>query len=303
MSNFRQIGLGFLAAVFSSALVFGSMLLALVEGGKLVAIAPLLTPTNTFQIATPKPGEPTFTPTPSPTPTVTPTPSCAETPPDWIDYTVVSGQTLLTISQEYNISLETLYDLNCLQSEGLIGGIVLKVPQVPLPATPTPTSTTPTPTATKDKPDKPKASPRAQQACSGHPSGWVTYRVRSGDNLFRIALSYGLSTRELMAANCLSTTTIRPGQIIFVPGYPPRTPRPSATRVQPTPRPTINVPPPDPSDPPAPEPSEPPAPVPSEPPSPEPSEPPAPVPSEPPSPEPSEPPSPEPSEPPPSPYP
>jgi len=282
MSSIRQIGLGFLAAVFSTALVFGSMLLALVEGGKRVAFAPVFTPTNTFQIATPRPGEPTFTPTPSPTPTETPTPSCAETPPDWIDYTVMSGQTLVAISQEYNIPLETLYDLNCLQSEGLIGGIVLKVPPERPPAIPTPTFTPRQPTATEDEPDKPKASPKSQQACSGHPSGWVAYRIRQGDNLFRIALSYGLSTQVLMAANCLRTTTIKVGQIIFVPGYPPSTPRPIATRVPPTPRPTSDVPPPSPSEPPSPVPSEPPSPVPSEPPPPVPSEPPPPVPSEPP---------------------
>ena len=288
MSNFRQMGLGFLAALFSTALVFGSMLLALVEGGKRVALAPIYTPTNTLEIATPMPGEPTFTPTPSPTQTQTPLPSCTDTPSDWTEYLVMPGESLASIAQQYNIPEGILRALNCLQSDGIMGGIVLWVPPKPLPPTPTATFTPTEPATDEDESEQSKPSTKSQ-ACTGHPSGWVTYRIRSGDNLFRIALSYGLSTQALMNANCLTSRNIRPGQVIYVPRSLVNTTRPPATRIPPTRRPTNEVPPPDSNDPPSPVTVEPPAPVVTEP----------PIRTEPPSPPPSEPPSPEPSEPPP----
>jgi hypothetical protein len=85
MNALRQAGLGILTALFSSALVFGSMLLALAEGGKHVALLP--TPTSTEIIATlarraylhPTIPEPTETP-------VEPTAICESRPSGWTPY-------------------------------------------------------------------------------------------------------------------------------------------------------------------------------------------------------------------------
>jgi len=69
----------------------------------------------------------------------------------------------------------------------------------------------------------------------------VIYVVQRGDNLFRIALSYGLTTDELAAANGISNTSqIFVGQRLIIPvdgageapaGTPQATPTPSATAI------------------------------------------------------------------------
>jgi len=237
MSSVRQAGLGILTALFSSALVFGSMLLALAEGGKHIALAP--TPTNTALIATPKPGEPTFTPLPSLPPTETPTAPaspCEDRPPDWKPYEVLPGESLAEIAQAFGTSVEALRQANCLVSDTLYAGSVLFVPSPTPTPTPTSTATPQTPTATEEtKPTK--APPRQEASCSGHPGGWIAYKVKKGDTLYRIAISYGLSAAELKAANCLNSNVIRVGQIIFVPNYPPKIPKRT-----PTPRPTARPP-------------------------------------------------------------
>jgi spore germination protein len=56
------------------------------------------------------------------------------------------------------------------------------------------------------------------------------YIVRPGDTLFRIALSYNISSPQLQRANCMgSSTTIYTGQRLWVPNVPTRTPVPGVT--------------------------------------------------------------------------
>jgi LysM repeat protein len=50
------------------------------------------------------------------------------------------------------------------------------------------------------------------------PSGWQSYTVVRGDNLYRIARRYGTTVANLQAGNCLSGTAIRAGQTLYVPG-------------------------------------------------------------------------------------
>jgi LysM repeat protein len=44
-----------------------------------------------------------------------------------------------------------------------------------------------------------------------------TYQVRSGDNLFRIALRYGTTVEAIRAANWLTSNAIYPGQVLVIP--------------------------------------------------------------------------------------
>ncbi len=68
------------------------------------------------------------------------------------------------------------------------------------PITPSPVPQTPSPTACVP------------------PDGWVPYTVRSGDNLFRIALRAGVPLAELQEANCIpDASRIEVGQVIYVP--------------------------------------------------------------------------------------
>ena len=67
------------------------------------------------------------------------------------------------------------------------------------------------------------------------PNGWVSYTIRPGDTLSKIASSFQTTVAELIRANCLSSaSTIYAGQRIYVPYVPP-TGVPTKT---PTPKPT-----------------------------------------------------------------
>jgi LysM repeat protein len=68
----------------------------------------------------------------------------------------------------------------------------------------------------------------------GPPSGWVTYIVRDGDNLYRIGLATGASVEQLKLANCLTHDLILRGQNLHVPYLPVDTPTPSDTPNPPT---------------------------------------------------------------------
>jgi LysM repeat protein len=229
MSSLRQAGLGILTALFSTALVFGSMLLALVEGGKHVALAPA--PTTAPFIATPGPSEPTFTPSPSPSPSETPTESiteCKDKPAGWISHEVMSGESLQGLALAFGTSMEALRQANCLTVDTLYPGSLLSVPPPTPSPTSTATSTPPPPTATEEIKAK-KQPTRITARCDGHPTSWIPYKVKKGDTLFRIATTYGTTVARLMEENCLTSNIIRVGQVINVPNVPPKrtaTPRP-----------------------------------------------------------------------------
>lgn len=236
MNNLRQVGLGILTALFSTGLVFGSMLLALTEGGKHVALAPAQTVAPL--IATPKPGEPTFTAIPSVTPTELPTETtipCADRPEGWIKHEVLPGESLSQLAEAYGIPIQMLQDANCLEVDSIVGDSVLYVPPPTPTPTATPTATTPPPTEAKVK----KEPTRVVVRCDGPPRSWISYKVKRGDTLFSIARAYGTTAAILRAENCLTSNTIHPGDLIKVPNNPPLTPKSTATRV---PRPTSKPP-------------------------------------------------------------
>lgn len=240
MKEWKQAMLGIFMAVLSGAVLFGSVLLSLAEGGFQTAMSPSLTaaageleimPTLIFVT----PGGPTVIVTATSAPTITPTPSC-NYPADWMTITILPGDSLEGLAATYGVSPDSLMAGNCLVVNSLVAGSELRVP-VPLPATFPPTATnTRRPTAT-----------RAAVPC-GRPYGWVTYIVRSGDTLYSISLAFGVTVYDLQTANCLgSSTTIYTGQNLYVPNvatrtpwrtntpYPTRTPQPTATLTQGTP--------------------------------------------------------------------
>ena len=74
-------------------------------------------------------------------------------------------------------------------------------------ATDIPSTDTPAPTPT----------PLPTATVCGIQSGWIAYTVRPGDTLSTLAESVGLSTSALEAGNCLDTTTLYAGQILYLP--------------------------------------------------------------------------------------
>jgi LysM repeat protein len=136
--------------------------------------------------------------------------------------TTSAGDTIYSLAERYKTSAESLSTANCLLSADVPAGFALYVPPVP---------TVP-----------------VVIAC-GPPRGWArNHVVQPGDNLYRIALSYGTTYPQLQRANCMgSSTTIYSGQRLWVPNIPTRTPVPGVTVIPdvptatPTPTPTATT--------------------------------------------------------------
>ncbi len=217
MKDLRQVILGILAALLTTALLFGSLSLALVEGNLRRALAPSATlpgsPTSTPPGFTPSatftlpPGALTPTPTQTLTPTITPTSACPY-PSDWIRITIQPGDTLESLAEQYHTSPEELIANNCLPTTFLVPESFLYVPPLPQPE--------PTDTPTR-------------LPCGPYP-GWVLYTIRLGDNLYRLSIYFDVSEYELMFANCLTSSNITAGELLYVPNLPPPTLVPPPTR-------------------------------------------------------------------------
>ena len=214
MQALRQLGGGVIIAIFSVILVIGGVFLSLAETlpppatpTQIPPTLPLSFPTptvTTTQIPTQQSETPTDTASPPPTAILASPVTC--TPPSgWIQIITTAGDTIYALAQRYKTSTEELSAANCLTSADLPGGIALYVPPI---ATVT-------------------AIP------CGPPPGWVrAYIVQPGDNLYRIALAYGLTFPQLQRGNCMGTsTTIYVGQRLWVPNVPTRTLVPGTTIV------------------------------------------------------------------------
>lgn len=233
----RQAFSGILLALLSILLIFGSILLSLVETGIPIAQAPAASATvNLEEIPTLPykllPGEMTLTalanrPTASPTPTPGELSTCS-IPPAWIAVTVRMEDTLQSLALAYGTTPEELRQGNCLSTDALVPGKIY----VPPGATPT-------------LPPTPVVRPTSTPVPCGPPLGWVIYIVRHGDTLYALSLVLHVGVTDLQRANCMGTSiNIMAGQRLYVPFIPVYTPFPTAT-LPPylTPTPTITWPP------------------------------------------------------------
>jgi LysM repeat protein len=224
MQNLRQLGGGVIIALISVLLVIGGISLALAETLPSQAtptpIPPTVAldfPTATFTLAsllsetTTSTTTATLTPIVSVTDTLFPTntllvqASC--TPPGgWLRIFTASGDTIYSLAQRYKTTAENLSAANCLSSFDIPVGFALYVPPVP--------TVTVIP-------------------CGPPVSYTGRHVVQAGDNLYRIALSYGITYPQLQRANCMgSSTTIYAGQVLRVPYIvATRTPVPGVTIV------------------------------------------------------------------------
>lgn len=223
MQNLRQLGVGVIIAIVSVMLVIGGIFLSLAESLPSPATPTQIPPTLPQSFPTPTP---TITaiesPSPSPTasqasvqpttevaslfPTTISSPPASCTPPSgWIRIVTSTGDTIYSLAQRYKTSADSLSAANCLTSADLSAGFVLYVPPVP--------TVTVIP--------------------CGPPAGWVrAHVVQPGDNLYRIALSYGVTYPQLQRANCMgSSTIIYAGQRLWVPNIATRTPIPGVTLI------------------------------------------------------------------------
>lgn len=100
-------------------------------------------------------------------------------------YVVQRGDTLWGISRRYGVDAAAIRAANGLPSSSLRIGQQLRVPAGP-----------------------PAPGPALSEA---------VYRVRAGDNLWRIARRHGTQPRDIQQANGLSSTRIYPGQLLQIP--------------------------------------------------------------------------------------
>ncbi len=221
MQNLRQLGGGVIIALVSVILVIGGISLALAETlpsqATPTTIPPtisLVFPTATYTVSSVISETPTTTATETQTsaPLTTSTvfvtntlfiPASCTPPSGWVRVFTRSGDSVYSLAQRYKTTAEALGAANCLSSFDIPVGLALYVPAVP--------TVTVIP--------------------CGPPASYVkAYVVRPGDNLFQIALSYGITYPQLQRANCMgSSTTIYAGQLLWVPNLPTRTPVPGVT--------------------------------------------------------------------------
>jgi LysM repeat protein len=119
----------------------------------------------------------------------------------------------------------------------VIGGISLALAESYVPVIPTPTETQaliasfPSPTSpslafiTETSPPSPTETVPPPTSCPP-PPGWVAISVGPGEDLLTLASRYKITREQLLAANCLFSTDLPTGSILYVPPIPTNTPVP-----------------------------------------------------------------------------
>jgi murein DD-endopeptidase MepM/ murein hydrolase activator NlpD len=138
---------------------------------------------------------------------------------------VTAGETLRSIAQAYNKTIDELALLNSINVTDIIyvGQELIIVPGDPTPQ-PTPMPTQP-PTSTEATPEPEAIAPTPVTqdiVVSDDPSTSIIHTVQSGETLFRIGLQYNLTVTDLAQANnLLDPTQIYAGQQLIIPGIEP----------------------------------------------------------------------------------
>lgn len=99
------------------------------------------------------------------------------------EYTVVQGDTLYGISNQFGVSAIDLANLNNVKAETLQIGQILKIPS----------------------------------SFGTNPNTMFMYTVKKGDNLYAISKKYLTTVDEIMKLNNLKTTSISIGQVLRIP--------------------------------------------------------------------------------------
>jgi len=187
---------------------------------------------NTQQLANPQPevanSNETALTNPTPDTNVAPPPPIVNTPPpvttpppppvaEMQEYTIVKGDLLGNIAKNNHVSTPAMLDANPgIDPKRLKIGQKIKIPA---------------PTSAPSSSVSPMGAPTAVDA--GATGGAITYKVKSGDNLTKIAGHFHVSVKALQSANNLNTTSIKVGQVLKIPGTAAPSPTPEAAPVPP----------------------------------------------------------------------
>ena len=117
------------------------------------------------------------------------------TMPDYVNYTVQAGDSLYSIANKFGTTVDKIKKDNNLKTDVLSIGQVLIV-------------------------DDNKGVSSVEE-CYGEdfvvPGDYITYTVKSGDNLYSIARKYNTSVSEIKSLNNLSTNNLSLGQVLKIP--------------------------------------------------------------------------------------
>jgi len=146
---------------------------------------------------------------------VAPPPPVIETPPvitTLSEHTISKGESFYTLGKKYGVGFKAIADANPgVNPNRLKIGDKIKIPP---PKTPGAVSLNGTAPATVD--------------------GVKTYKVKSGDNLMKIAKVHGVTVKQIRAANNLRTDQIKVGQTLKIPTKEPA-PAPVLESIPPVP--------------------------------------------------------------------
>ena len=120
--------------------------------------------------------------------------------PAWVDYTVVSGDSLWKISRSFEVSIQSIREASRLTSDTLRVGQVIQIP--------------------KDDNTVRVAAPPSELVSEAVPvegSLGREYIVMPGDTLSRIAARNGTSVGAIRSANNLTSDVIRVGELLILP--------------------------------------------------------------------------------------
>ena len=131
-------------------------------------------------------------------------------PPTYKTYVARKGDTLPRIARKYGVSVSSLAAANSLSTRSKVArGQEIMVPEKVASA-----KTNKARTPAKAKPPKGET---AQASVKKAPPGETSYRVRSGDTLYQIAMRHGVSVAEILAINGLGGGAIKPGDKLKIP--------------------------------------------------------------------------------------
>lgn len=140
-----------------------------------------------------------------------------------VKYTIASGDSLTSVANKYNVSVEALAAANNLPTDaGLIRGKTLIIPSGTSKADTKKVApkAEPKKTDTQIKKDEPKTDVAKGKVLKPTEK----YTVQAGDTLIGLAKKHGVSVEDLATTNNMATnTTLKRGQVILVPKAPAKT--------------------------------------------------------------------------------
>ena len=119
-----------------------------------------------------------------------------ETPPQPTTYKVQKGDTLYSISQKFNTTVDEIKRLNNITSNNIYINQELYIPA----STSSPSTPLPIPPIDDDENEE-----------------YSEYIVQKGDSLWKISRDYNITVKELIELNNLATTTLQIGDKLLVP--------------------------------------------------------------------------------------